>query len=80
MGEADNLNVKIMEKQRCIICRKELNNGIMINGRAICKSCEDRLVKSEVNTDLYEYYRDCLKKTVVGKILREKLVQFQVRQ
>lgn len=60
-----------MLKLRCIICRKELNNGIMINGRVICKSCEERIVKSEMNTDLYDYYRDCLKKRMVGSISRE---------
>jgi hypothetical protein len=64
-----------MDKQRCIICRKELNNGIMINGRVICKSCEERLVNANVDTDLYEYYRDCLKKAVVGSILREKMIK-----
>jgi hypothetical protein len=61
-----------MDKQRCIICRKALNDGIMINGRSICKSCEDRLIKADVNTDLYKYYRDCIKKTVTISILGGK--------
>jgi hypothetical protein len=65
-----------MDKQRCIICRKEINNGIMINGRVICKACEERLVNSEVDTDLYEYYRDCLKKAVAGTILKERLIKY----
>lgn len=65
-----------MDKQRCIICRKELNNGIMINGRVICKCCEERIVNSKVDTDLYEYYRDCLKKAVVGSILREQVIEY----
>ena len=59
-----------MLKLRCIICRKELNNGIMINGRVICKSCEDRIVKAVVDTDLYDYYTDCLKKRIVSSIAR----------
>jgi hypothetical protein len=63
-----------MSGQKCIICRKSLSNGIMINGRTICKSCEDRLVKSKVDTDLYDYYKDCIKKTVAGSILREEVV------
>ena len=66
-----------MDKQKCIICRKELSGGIMINGRVICKSCEDRLVMADVDTDLYEYYRDCLKKTVVGALLREKVIRYE---
>jgi Inhibitor of sigma-G Gin. len=66
-----------MTKQRCIICRKELNSGIMINGRVICKSCEARIVKSKMDTDLYDYYRDCLKKTVVGSILKERVITLQ---
>lgn len=66
-----------MEKQRCIICRKSLNNGIIINGRIICKSCEDRVVNSTVNTDFYNYYRDCIKKTVVDLLLREKSTRSQ---
>ena len=62
-----------MLKQRCIICRKELNNGIMINGRVICKSCEDRIVKAQMDTDLYDYYRDCLKKRIVGSIANNRV-------
>lgn len=66
-----------MEKQRCIICRKSLNNGIIINGRIICKSCEDRVVNAAVNTDFYNYYRDCIKKTVVDLLLRERSTSSQ---
>lgn len=69
-----------MEKQRCIICRKALNNGIIINGRILCKACEDRLVNSKVNTDFYNYYRDCIKKTVVGLLLKEKRVSRHVHR
>ncbi|WP_163195599.1 sigma factor G inhibitor Gin [Clostridium thermarum] len=61
-----------MEKQRCIICRKTLNDGIIINGRILCKACENRLINAKVNTDFYNYYRDCIKKTVVDLLLREK--------
>ena len=64
---------KVMLKLRCIICRKELNNGIMINGRVICKSCEDRIVKAEMDTDLYDYYRACLKKRIVGSIAKNEV-------
>jgi hypothetical protein len=67
-----------MEKQRCIICRKVLNNGIIINGRMICKCCEDRVVNSTVNTDFYNYYRDCIKKSVVDLLLREKRMSNEI--
>ncbi|NLM35096.1 MAG: hypothetical protein GX206_06605 [Clostridiales bacterium] len=60
-----------MAKQRCIICRKPLNNGIIINGRIICKPCEGRVVNSKVNTDFYNYYRDCIKKTLVDLLLKD---------
>lgn len=66
-----------MLKHKCIICRKELNHGIIINGRVICKSCEERLVKSEIGTDLYSYYRDCIRKSVAGSILKEEELVYQ---
>ena len=59
-----------MKKLCCIICRKPLNDGIMINGRGICKCCEDRLVRAQANTDFYEYYKHCIKKTVAEPMLR----------
>jgi len=59
-----------MKNHTCIICRKPLKNGIIINGKGICKSCEGRLVNSQWNTDLYEYYKDCIKKNLVQAILR----------
>lgn len=60
-----------MTKQRCIICRKELSNGIIINGRVICKPCESRVVNSKVDTDFYNYYRDCIKKNLVDLLLKD---------
>ncbi|HEY5561341.1 MAG TPA: sigma factor G inhibitor Gin [Clostridiaceae bacterium] len=59
-----------MRKQICIICRKPLSNGIIIRGKGICRSCEDRLVTSSQETDLYEYYKDRIKKNLVNDILR----------
>ena len=69
--------VVIMVKHRCIICRKELNHGIIISGRVICTSCENRLVKSEVDTDFYSYYRDCIKKAVANSILKDDHIVYQ---
>lgn len=59
-----------MKKQGCIICGKPLKNGIMINGRGICKCCESRLSILEMNTDFYEYYKDCIRKNIAGPLLR----------
>jgi hypothetical protein len=61
-----------MNKHSCILCRKSLNRGIIINGRSICKSCEDRLVKAEAGTDLYNYYRDCIKKAIAVSVLKHE--------
>ena len=59
-----------MKRQECIICRKPLNSGIMVNGKRICKSCEERLINAEIDTDFYEYYKNCIKKTIVQTELR----------
>ncbi len=59
-----------MKRQACILCRKPLNSGIIVNGKRICKSCEKRLIKAEMNTDFYEYYKNRIKKTIVQTELR----------
>ena len=59
-----------MKKQCCIICRKPLKDGIMINGRGICKFCEERLAKVEINTDFYDFYKECIKRTITEPMLR----------
>lgn len=59
-----------MKKQVCIICRKPLNSGIIVNGKRICKPCEERLVNSEMNTDFYEYYKECIKKNIIQFTLK----------
>ena len=67
-----------MKKQSCIICGKPLKNGIMIYGRKICKSCEERLVTSEQDNDFYEYYRMCIKKTLVQQMLGERMINVKI--
>jgi hypothetical protein len=54
-----------MKKEKCIICRKPLNDGIIINGRVICKKCEVRIIEAKNNTDFYEYYKNCIRKAFV---------------
>lgn len=60
-----------MKKQRCIICDKEFNSGIIIKGRGICTFCKDRLMNLNEETDFYEYYRRCIKKTLCKDIKKE---------
>ncbi|MCR3761024.1 sigma factor G inhibitor Gin [Clostridium felsineum] len=52
-------------KKMCIICRKPLKDGIIINGKGICKNCEKRLVGLECGNDFYEYYKKRIKKRIV---------------
>lgn len=59
-----------MKKQECIICRKPLTSGIIVNGKRICKCCEERLTNTKMDTDFYEYYKDCIKKNIVQVILK----------
>lgn len=56
--------------KKCIICRKPLDDGIIIYGRGICENCEKRLLTIETNTDFYEFYKNCIKKNVVQLIPR----------
>ncbi|MFA9397008.1 MAG: sigma factor G inhibitor Gin [Clostridiaceae bacterium] len=58
-----------MINQNCIICGKPLKNGIIICGRKICGSCEIRLINSNMDTDFYEYYKDCVKRNLTKEIL-----------
>lgn len=53
-----------MVKKSCIICKKHSNDGIIINGKRICGSCEEKLISSEAGNDFYEYYKECIKKSI----------------
>ncbi|WP_373899504.1 sigma factor G inhibitor Gin [Haloimpatiens sp. FM7315] len=59
-----------MNKKNCIICGKPLNSGIIIKGRRICASCEKRIVKCHMDTDFYEYYKNCIKRNFASYMLR----------
>lgn len=61
-----------MIKRYCIICRKPLNDGIIIDGKGICRCCEEKLIKTNINTDFYTYYKDCIKKNLAESIMREE--------
>lgn len=61
-----------MEKRNCILCRKPIRDGIIINGRCICSSCESRVILSKANNDFYEYYKDCIKKTIAHGYLKNQ--------
>ncbi|KOF57443.1 MULTISPECIES: sigma factor G inhibitor Gin [Clostridium] len=57
-------------KKNCIICGKVLKDGIMINGKGMCKACEKRLVNLKDKNDFYEYYKECIKKEIAHIISR----------
>ena len=59
-----------MKNINCIICRKPLNNGIIINSKGICKSCEERMLNMDVENDLYIYMVKRIKNSLVKPILR----------
>ncbi|MDU4892297.1 MAG: sigma factor G inhibitor Gin [Clostridium sp.] len=54
----------------CIICRKPLNDGIIVYGKGICESCEKRLLIIDEETDFYDFYKNCIKKNLVRLIPR----------
>ncbi|MFD3158637.1 sigma factor G inhibitor Gin [Haloimpatiens sp. FM7330] len=58
-----------MNKRTCIICGKPLNNGIIISGRGICKNCEEKIIECDMDTDFYEYYKNCIKKSITQGIV-----------
>ncbi|MBU5591697.1 sigma factor G inhibitor Gin [Clostridium sp. MSJ-4] len=66
-----------MSKGICILCRKSINDGIIINGKYICKACEDRLVNANVETDFYEYYKECIKKHLVEHMVKSNYLNME---
>lgn len=59
-----------MTKQHCIICRKPLNDGIIINGKGICRCCEKRMINTAIDTDFYTFYESCIKRSIVPAVIR----------
>ena len=49
----------------------------MINGRELCKSCEKRLLNIDINTDFYEYYKECIRKNIVNTTIRGEDIKCQ---
>lgn len=66
-----------MKKQYCIICGKPLNSGIILNGKGICNDCEKRMINSKMNTDFYEFYKDCIRKNLVHTIIKDEEIKCQ---
>lgn len=57
-----------MGKPSCIICGKSLNSGIIINGRALCTCCEKKIIECSMETDFYNFYKDCIKRRLTSKL------------
>lgn len=47
--------------KKCFICGKENCEGIVINGELICKDCEAEIVKSSMNDEKYDRYKEKIK-------------------
>lgn len=60
----------IYAKNKCIVCGKAHENGIIICGKKICRSCEENLIECEANTDFYKYYMNCIKKQLTPHIIK----------
>lgn len=59
-----------MKKVSCVMCRRPLNNGIIIKGIGICKSCEEKMIKEDMITDFYGYYLNCIKKHIIYQMIK----------
>jgi len=69
-----------MKKLCCIICGKPLNDGIIISGRGICRHCEEKLMITKLDTDFYEYYKFCIRKSIAQNLLKEEEKYCQIYQ
>ncbi|WP_461207034.1 sigma factor G inhibitor Gin [Clostridium sp. DL1XJH146] len=58
------------QKKYCIICGKRLNDGIIINGKGICRQCELMIIQSTSESEDYKYIKGCIKNTIVTKMLK----------
>ncbi|MDO4535564.1 MAG: sigma factor G inhibitor Gin [Clostridium perfringens] len=55
-----------MNNEICIICGKP-GYGIMIRGKLICKSCENKVIECDLNSEFYEFYKNRLKEEIYKK-------------
>lgn len=67
-----------MKKKSCILCRKAKTDGIIINGKRICKCCEEKLISSEAGNDFYEYYKECIKKSISAFTVKVNSINCEV--
>lgn len=59
-----------MTRQHCIICRKPLNDGIIISGKGICRCCEEKMINTAIDTDFYAFYKNCIKRSIAPAVIR----------
>lgn len=50
-----------MEKQECGLCKEKKTESIRLKGTSICESCEKSLVRSRVEDEDYERWKDAIK-------------------
>ena len=51
-----------MNKSYCVICNKECKEGTKINNDIICDKCLEKLAHVSLDTCIYEYYKNKIKK------------------
>ncbi|EKQ52107.1 MULTISPECIES: sigma factor G inhibitor Gin [unclassified Clostridium] len=51
----ENLN------KSCFMCGAVDSDGIILNGEKICRACEEKIVKANVNDSDYDVYKDAVK-------------------
>lgn len=56
------------KKKICIMCGNESENGIMIMENFICDKCERNIVKEEISSKDYEYFKEQIKERIGEKI------------
>ncbi|GAB6168924.1 hypothetical protein JCM1393_13840 [Clostridium carnis] len=58
---------KYDNKNQCIICRKEKDNGIIIAKRLLCQSCYNKIANCSIEDANYKFYVDKIKENLISK-------------
>ncbi|OPG16870.1 sigma factor G inhibitor Gin [Ferroacidibacillus organovorans] len=49
------------EEQCCLICEARVREGIVLLGHTICADCEQEMIHTEVDDELYAYFVEKLR-------------------
>ncbi|ATD53895.1 sigma factor G inhibitor Gin [Clostridium chauvoei] len=57
--------IQIHESEKvCFICRNQQEDGIIVGKSLICKSCQDKIVNTNIDNKQYDFYKDKIKKAL----------------